>query len=58
MTRSQMPATRDRFINNPLSRVLQPQIAEKREAQMFFHHDKLNVKDIDGAVTNTYGKQK
>ena len=53
-----MPATRDRYLNNPLARVLQPEIAQKREAQKFFHHDKLDIKDIDGAVTNTYGRQK
>ena len=58
LLRSQVPPTRDRFIANPLSSLLQPQIAERRQAKKFFHHDKLDVTDIDGARTNTYGKQK
>ena len=58
LVRSHMPATRDRFIANPMSNILAPKIAEKREANRFFHHDKLDIKDIAGAIVNTYGKQK
>ena len=52
--KTKMPSTRDRIIGNPLARVLAPQITEKRNRG--YDHDKLNVKDIEGAVVNTYGR--
>jgi hypothetical protein len=54
--KTKMPSTRDRFIGNPLARVLAPTITRK-EPEMY-NHDKLVVKDIEGAVVNTYGRQK
>ena len=53
-----MPKTRDRYISNPLSSILQPKIAARLEAKNYFHHDKLDVRDIEGTNSNTYGKLK
>ena len=57
LNRAQVPKTRDRFIHNAFTQILAPAIA-KPEAADRYNHDKLNIKDIKGTNTDTYGKYK
>ena len=44
--RFQMPATRDRYMKNPLAGLLQPSINNREDSSKQYHHDKLNISDI------------
>jgi hypothetical protein len=53
-----VPRTRDRFVHNPLVQLLNPSITQAEENKRRYHHDKLNIRDISGTVSDTYGKLK
>jgi hypothetical protein len=55
----EMPKTRDQFSKNPLTKLLAPRNESKRAIKdERFIHDKLNIKDIKGAESSPYGKNK
>ena len=53
-----MPKTRDRFVKNEFTKILNPGIEENTMKRARFNHDKLDVKDIEGTNVDTYGRQK
>jgi hypothetical protein len=54
-----VPKTRDRYIKNAFAQMLQPKIVEHKSfANDHYKTDKLDVSDILGTNTNTYGNKK
>ena len=49
-------ALSNQYVTGKFTKVLQPKITEG--AKDYFMHDKLNVRDIDGTVADTYKKYK
>lgn len=52
----EVPKTRDRFVKNAFTQLLNPQIENETTLKKRFDHDKLNIKDIEGTGTETYGR--
>lgn len=57
-TKYEVPKTRDRFIHNPLANLIAPTISKKETTKEGYKHDKLDVKDIDGAKPDIHGMKK
>lgn len=54
-----VPRTRDQYVKNPLTKLLQPRIESIRATKdERFIHDKLDIRDIKGTEVKTYGDKK